>query len=393
MPLTDTRIKNLKPKNTKPGRYGVADSHGLTLFVYDKGTKTWIHRFRYKGKAQTMTLGHYPALSLLNARQERDDNLLLLSQGVNPKEYKSKDLDSGVTFLDVFNKWHTHKSDEWSDNHALRTKQRADRHLIPFVGNRLIESIDTRIIIDTLLEIQKKGRIDTLSKVKGIVNGVFRYAIGLRLINTNPARDLPSDIFKSPKKKNYATVTDPKDIAVLLNKLSKFSGSYQVEKALELAPYIFLRPGELVGLKWDEVDFNDKIIRIDGGRMKMKKSHLVPMSNQVFSLLHNMKEQVDFGSDFIFPSPRNNKEHITTASLLSAIRGQGIDKNTFTTHSFRSMASTRLNEMGIRSDAIEVQLAHKDSNKIRGTYNHAQYLDERKDMMQIWSDYINSLKR
>jgi len=391
--LTNTKVKNLKPRTTKSGRYGEADSNGLTIYIYDKGSKTWVHRYRHNSKSQTMTLGHYPSMSLLDARQVRDANKQLINQGINPKKHKAKESQSGKTFSDIFKLWHTRRSDEWSDNYVLRVQQRAERHLLPFIGNTLIESIETADIIDILMLIDKRGNQDTLSKVKGIASNVFKYAVGIGIIKVNPVRDMSTDIFTKRKKENYPTITDPKEIGELLRKIDSYSGSYQVEKALWLAPYLFLRPVELVEMEWNEVDMDDRIIRIRGERMKMKKPHLVPMSKQVYNFFNELKK-VNFDSKFVFPTPVKNKNQpITTAALLQAIRKQGIKKDEFTTHSFRSMASTRLNEMtGVMGDAVEMQLAHRDSNTIRDIYNHAQYLDKRKDMMQQWSDYLDKLK-
>jgi len=388
--LNDTLIKNLKPKEKL---YRKADSNGLAIEVAVSGSKIWRYRYRFNNKATMIALGHYPAMKLLDARQARDANRQLLIQGINPKKHKAKASQSGKTFYDVFKLWHTRRSNEWSDNYILRTQQRAERHLLPFIGNSPIESIETADIIDVLMPIDKRGNLDTRSKVKGIASNVFNFAVAMRLIKANPVRIMSKDIFTNNKKENYPTITNPKEIGKLLRKINSYSGSYQVEKALWLAPHLFLRPVELVEMEWSEVDMDDRIIRIRGERMKMKKPHLVPMSKQVCNFFNELKK-VNFDSEFVFSTPVKNKNQpITTAALLQAIRKQGIKKDVFTTHSFRSMASTRLNEMkGIRGDAVEMQLAHRDSDTIRDTYNHAQYLEERKEMMQIWSDYLDKLK-
>jgi integrase len=388
--LNDTILRNLKPKEKL---YRKADSNGLAIEVAVSGSKIWRYRYRFNKKATMITLGHYPAMKLLDARQARDTNRQLLVQGINPKKHKAKESQSGKTFSDIFTVWHALRSDEWSDDYSLRVHQRAERHLLPFIGNSPMEGIETADIVDALMPIDKRGGLDTLSKVKGIASNVFKYAVGMGIIKVNPVRDMPTDIFTKNKKKNYPTITDPKEIRELLRKIDSYSGSYQVEKALWLAPYLFLRPGELVEMEWNEVDLNDRIIRIKGERMKMKKPHLVPMSRQVYEFFDNFR-QVNFNSEFVFPTPIKNKDKpITTAALLSALRRQGIKEDVFTTHSFRSMASTRLNEMtGVRGDTVEMQLAHRDSNTIRDVYNHAHYLEERIDMMQIWSDYLDKLK-
>ena len=207
-----------------------------------------------------------------------------------------------------------------------------------------------------LLQIQDKGLLDTLQKIKVIANGVFSHSVGMGIITVNPVRDLPNDIFQKKPTKHHATITDPKEIGLLLNMLDKHIGSDEVNAALKIAPHVFLRPGELTGLLWSEVDFEARLIQINAERMKTNKVHLVPMSTQVFTTLKNLS-QINTGSNYVFPTPRNKNASITTNALLVAIRSLGIDKFTFTTHGFRQMAAIRLHELGYRNDVIEVQLA------------------------------------
>ncbi len=388
--LNDTQIRNLKPIHKL---YRVADSHGLCLEINPSGSKIWRHRYRWNGKATMMSLGDYPFVSLLSARQARDENKQLLKQGINPKRHKLESHSSSshvTTFKDMFYSWHNNKKDEWSVGYAEDTIQRADCYLFPLIGNMPIDEVTPPVMRKLLLQIQDKGVLDTLYKVKGIASRVFSYSVGMGVIAVNPVRDLPSDIFKKKPNNNYATITEPKEIGWLLNMLENHKGSYEVKSALAIAPHVFLRPSELTGLLWKEVDFEERLIRIGEERMKMKRMHLVPMSSQVFTTLMNLR-QIDRGSNYVFPSPRNTNAPITTNSLLAAIRTLGINTDTFTTHGFRHMASTRLNELGFRGDVIEMQLAHAQSN-VRAVYNHAQYLEERRDMMQKWADYLDKLK-
>jgi integrase len=385
--LTDTQIRNLKPKDKL---YRKTDSHGLTLEITVSGSKIWLQRYRYNNKPTMMTLGHYPEMSLLDARQARDANKQLLKQNINPKDNKNKLTLSGLDFNEAFLQWHGKNT--WSEDYSKDVSQRAGCHLLPFIGNNPIEGITTPDMIKVLKRLEDVNKLDTLDKIRGIASRVFSYAVGMGYITVNPVRDLPKDIFKQKQQKNYATITDPKEIGWLLRTIDGHKGSWQVRSALLLIPHVFLRPGELVKMTWDEVDFNDKLIRIKGDRMKMKLEHLVPMSKQVFSTLKDLS-QIQTNSKFVFPTPRNKNDGITTSALLVSLRSLGIDTDTFTTHGYRSMASTRLNEMGLNGDAVEMQLSHRDANKIRNTYNHAQYLDDRKDMMQVWSDYLDKLKR
>jgi len=388
--LTDAEVKNLKPEKKL---YRKADSHGLAIEVAISGSKIWVHRYRYQGKPTMITLGHYPIMSLLDARQARDINKQLLNEGLNPKDSKKqvKSDNTSVTFKDMFLQWHNNKKDEWSSNYADDVKQRAECYLMPFIGNKSVSEISAPEMLNILLKIQDKGVLDTLQKIKSIASRVFSYSVGMGVISVNPIRDLPSDVFKKKPNKHYATITDPQEIGQLLRILDCHKGSYQVKAALSIAPYVFLRPIELTELTWDEIDFKDKLIRINGKRMKMKKNHLIPMCPQVFNILKELS-CIDTNSDFVFPSPRNKNKGITTNSLLAAIRSLGIGAEQFTTHGFRHMASTRLNELGFRDDVIERQLAHTDSNKVRATYNHAEHLEDRRIMMNEWGDYLDSLK-
>ena len=211
------------------------------------------------------------------------------------------------------------------------------------------------------------------------------------IITVNPVIDLPNDIFQKKPTKHHATITDPKEIGLLLNMLDKHIGSDEVNAALTIAPHVFLRPGELTGLLWSEVDFEARLIHINAERMKTNKVHLVPMSTQVFTTLKNLS-QINTGSNYVFPTPRNKNASITTNALLVAIRSLGIDKFTFTTHGFRQMAAIRLHELGYRTDVIEVQLAITKSSIITPAYNNSNLIEERRTMMQEWSDHLIELK-
>ena len=388
--LDDTQVRNLRPKHKL---YRVSDSHGLCIEINPNGSKLWRHRYRFNNKATMKALGTYPEVSLLDARQARDRNKQLL-KGLNPKRPKIdsyRDNPDEISFKGMFFNWLNNKKDEWTPGYAEDILQRANSYLLPIIGKMPIDEISSPIMLKLLLEIQDKGLLDTLQKVKGIANGVFSHSVGMGIITVNPVRDLPNDIFKKKPIKHHATITDPKEIGLLLHMLDKHIGSDEVNAALTIAPHVFLRPGELTGLLWSEVDFQARLIRINAERMKMKKVHLVPMSNQVLITLKNLS-QIDTGSDYVFPTPRNKNASITTNALLVAIRSLGIDKFTFTTHGFRHMASIRLNELGYRADIIELQLAHSKSNTVRAAYNHSNHIEERRTMMQEWSDHLAKLK-
>ena len=389
--LNDAQVRNFTLRDKL---YRVSDSHGLCIEINPNGSKLWRHRYRFNNKATMMSLGTYPEVSLLDARQSRDRNKQLLKKGLNPKIKKINNYSDNpdeISFKGMFFNWFNNKKDDWTRGYAEDTLQRANLYLLPIIGKMPIDKINLPDMLKLLLEIQEKGLLDTLQKVKGIANGVFSHSVGMGIISVNPVRDLPNDIFKRKPKKHLATITDPKEIGLLLNMLENHIGSDEVNAALTIAPHVFLRPGELAGLLWSEVDFHTRLISINSERMKMKKVHLVPMSNQVLTTLKNLS-QIDTGSDYVFPTPRNKNASITTNALLVAIRSLGIDKFTFTTHGFRLMASTRLNELGYRADIIELQLAHTKPNILRVAYNHEYNLEERRTMMQEWSDYLEKIK-
>ena len=387
--LTDTKIRNLKRKNKL---YRIADSQGLTLEINPNGSKLWRHRYRFNNRATMMSLGPYPLVSLLEARQARDKNKQLLLKGVNPKQIKDelKPRNKAI-FEEMFLKWINKNKNQWSIGYVEDTIQRSNNYLMPKLGKLPIEDIKSSEIRNLLLKIQDTGKLDMLKKVRSILNGIFKYSVGMDIIKINPVRDLPNDIFEKKAEKHYATITDPKEIPWLLDKLEQHEGTYEVRAALVMAPHVFLRPSELTGLLWNEVDFEDKLIRINKERMKIKRPHLVPMSYQVFKSLQNLRN-VNIDSDYVFPTNRNKNKPITPDSLRLALRRVGIGKDKMTPHGFRSMASTRLNELSYSSDLIEIQLSHLPANKVRAAYNHAEYLNERRLMMQEWSDYLDKLQ-
>jgi integrase len=393
--LTNTEVKNLKIKTII---YYAKDSHGLRLQVNPCGSKIWQHRFRIKeegklkGKIRN-AISEYPETSLQDAREWRDANKRLLKQGIiPPKVYNSitNDNQNKSTFKDLFDMWYANQKDGWTYDYAIDTQQRVDKHLLPLLGYKPITEINTKTMRDLLLGIQEKGTIDTLYKVKSIASRIFNYSIGMEISEINPVSNLPNDIFKKKLEKHYASVTEPKEIKWLLVMLKDVNSSLPVKIALDLAPHLLLRPEELAGLKWSEIDFKDRIIRISAERMKIKKkAHLIPMSNKVIEILTILRN-ANLDSTFCFPSARSKSRHITTSSLRLAIRSAGIDKETFTTHGFRHMGSTRLHELGYNKDVIESQLAHEIGG-VRGVYNQAQYLEDRKVMMEDWSNYLDNL--
>lgn len=388
--LTDAKIRNAKPKNKE---YRIADSNGLAIAIKTSGSKLWRYRYRWQNKATMLSLGSYPEVSLFEARRKRDELRSLLKLNINPKSFKHAEIESGITFKKAFDHWHKSQSSSWTSSYANDTIKRAEKYLIKYIGNKPIKDISSRDIKTILLDLNDRDLLDTLEKIRGIAKRVFTYAVGMDWIEINPARDIPLDIFKKKKNNHYATITNPKDIGKLLNAIDMYKGSREVWTALNIAPHVFLRPSELSGLRWSEIDGENQLIRIHPSRMKTRQEHIVPISRQVGDMLFMLRGYPDLEEekDFVFPGRSFNRS-ITADSLRVAIRSLGYTTEQFTTHGFRHMASTRLNEMGYRGDLIERQLAHRETNNVRAVYNHADYLEERREMMQSWSDYLDDLR-
>ena len=386
--LTDTKVKNLKPRNKV---YRLLDHQGLYIEVAVSGSKSWVHRYTLNKRPTMTVIGHYPTMSLSEARQIKDKNKGLMKQGIDPQQHKKDQINADATFKKMFFEWHQFKKDDWSADYADDVAQRAGKYLLPYIGNAPVSTLDAQTMLKLFKRIERKGVIDTLQKIRSIASRVFRYCVGLNVIKFDPTRDLSTEIFKRKKTKHYATITDPKEIGGLLRAIENYKWSYAVGTALQLAPHVFLRPGELVGLTWDEIDFDNRLIRIDASRMKMKRAHLVPISDQVLSILKDLY-LIDVGSKYLFPSPRSTSRHITPDSIRAGLRSLGFTNDEITTHGFRHMASTQLNELGFNGDVIERQLAHCESNKVRAAYNRSKLLPDRTVMMQKWSDYLDRLK-
>ena len=389
--LNDTQIRNLKPKEKL---YRVTDALRLSIEINPNGTKIWRFIFRWEGKYSMLSLGQYPDTSLREARQLRDEYKQALRNGIHPQLHKSKRNGSTnqkqSTFQEVYEMWYGNQKDGWTYDYAIDTQQRVAKHLLPLLGHMPITEINTKMMRDLLLGIQDKGTIDMLYKIKSIASRIFSYSIGMELSEINPVSNLSNDIFKKKVEKHYASITEPKKIKWLLTILKDLNSSMPVRIALDLAPHLLLRPEELAGLEWSEIDFKDRIIRIPAQRMKVKKkAHLIPMSNHVIEVLTMLRNE-NLNSTYCFPSARSKKRHITADSLRIAIRSAGIDKETFTTHGFRHMGSTRLHELGYNKDVIESQLAHEIGG-VRGIYNQAEYLEDRKVMMENWSQWLVNL--
>ena len=396
--LTDIQIKNAKPQDKD---YPISDFGNLSIVIKTTGSKIWQHRFSIypngKRKEVIRRGGEYPSMSIKDARAWRDSNKELISQGITPpKKYeKLKQVATDkATFNDIFGNWlHTMKKIKgWSDDYATDTQQRANMYLLPKLGKLPIEDITIHIVRDLLMEIQDTGKLDTVDKVKGIVTRVLGHGVSRGVMEINVALSLSPDLFVKKKDKHYAHAKTPQELKEILLKLREVKSKQSVRTALTLLPHLLLRPKEVVELKWEYFDFNEKMIIIPAEAMKIKKKiHHVPLSNTTFLIFRNLKS-MSLDSPYCFPSPTNRNKAIAPESLNKSMRSVGISKEQFTAHGNRHTAATIIGNHlpNIRSEVVDAQLHHTISG-VSGIYNQADYLDERKIMMKDWSNYLDNL--
>jgi len=393
MPLSQVKCKNAKPK---PRTYRLFDEKGLYLEVTPKGQKWWRFKYRFNGKEKRISLGVFPEIGLKEARDSRDDARQQLRNNVDPSAIrKARKLSNARandnSFEILAREWHAKQSSVWSKSYADDVLQRLERNAFPIIGQTPIHEISTAEILDMLRRMEKRGIRETTYRIRAISSQIFRYAIVTGRAEHDPAADLIGSL--TPRKRNhFATITDPNKIGQLLRAINEYEGAIATKVALRLAPYVFVRPGELRRAEWSEIDFDDSLWRIPADKMKKGIAHVVPLATQAISLLKVIHEFTGNGR-YIFPSIRTPLRPMSENTINAALRRLGYEKDEMTGHGFRSMASTRLNEMGWSSDMIERQLAHTEKNVARGAYNFAEYLSERRRMMQTWANFLDNLEQ
>jgi integrase len=395
MYLTTKTIENAKKEDEE---YFLKDGGGLRVAVKPTGSKTFQHRIRVKvdgkWKEKIRTLGRFPQYSLKEARDWRDKNNEYKAKGILPPtnyDTINQVSDGVITFKDVYEKWFDkQKNGDWKPSYALDVQQRTEMYILPPLAYKDINAIDTKMLIDLLLKIDLEGKYDTREKIQSLLTRIHKYAVGMGWAKSNPAREISSDLFTKKEKKHFAHPENLKDVKLVMSLIPQAIGSKSVTTALNLAPYMFLRPSELAGLRWSEFDWEDKSIKIPKERMKVhNKPHIVPMSSHLIEVFTELKDS-NLDSTLCFPSPVKKGRSITTNAILTSMRSVGVDKELSTVHGFRHMAVTILNEKGYNGDAIELQVSHAIPG-VRGRYNHAKYLKQRKPMMEDWSQFLLNL--
>jgi integrase len=388
--LTDVAIRNAKPAD-KP--YKLSDYKGLYLLVSPAG-KYWRFNYRYLGKQKTLAVGVYPDTSLEDARGRRDEARALLAKDIDPSLMKratkqAKQHANENTFQAIALEWHVKQSTTWAESTAHNIKRCLEADIFPWLGNRPIMAITAPELLAVLRKIESRGAHEKAQRTREYVGRVFRYAIQTGRAERDPSGDLRGAL-TPVKAKHHASITDPKAIGELLRAINGFQGHFVTKCALQLAPLVFVRPGELRHAEWNEIDFDKKEWRIPAHKMKMREQHIVPLSNQAIEILQAIQPLTGSGK-YVFPSVRSTNRPMSENTINAALRRMGYDKDEMTGHGFRSMASTLLHEHGWAHEVIERQLAHAERNKISAAYNHAQHLPERRKMMWWWTDFLHKL--
>jgi integrase len=396
MPLTVLDIKQAKPAD-KP--YRLYDEKGMYLEVSPSGGKLFRLKYRVDGKEKRLALGGYPDTSLAEAREKRDEARKLVAQGIDPsaerQEAKRQRAEANQAAADTFEavtrEWMTREQERVAEVTANKNRWLFETFLFPEIGGLPLAAITPRVLLDALRKIEAAGKQETARRAKIKAGQVFRFAILEGKVDNDPTAALRGAI-KRVKHKHHAAITDPAKIGQLLRDIDGFTGQPVTHAALKLAPLVFVRPGELRGADWSEIDFDGAMWRIPAARMKMRADHLVPLSAQAIAILRDLHPLTGHGR-YVFPSLRGASRQMSENTVNIALRGLGYDGDTMTGHGFRAMASSRLNEMGWDERAIERQLAHAEPNEVKGAYNYAaKYLEDRKRMMQAWADYLDGLR-
>ena len=393
MKLTDNQCKHTPPPDK--GVKQLSDGGGLYLQIDAKGRRYWRIKYTYNQKQHTQHLGIYPAMPLKAARMERDKIKLLLSQGINPKTHQEQQQRAEQkritnTFEHVARKWHTTKAEkgDWKPAHATRVLRQIELYLIPPLGSQSIADIEPLDILHAIQNVEHTGKIATANKVYDIAHAIFSFAARMKLCPYNAAAELKPEL-QQAKATPYRHVTDTSELTALLQAIDGYTGSPQVKVLLQLAPLVFARPSELRLLKWADIDFQAACYHKAAHEMKNGIAHIVPLSRQALALLSSLKP-VTGHYEYVFHNKAAGNPLSEAAARKALSRIGWLDKVTL--HGFRHTASTLLHEQQYSSDWIERQLAHKDPNTTRASYNFAKHLEQRRQMMQEWADFLDSLK-
>ncbi|MDE9249658.1 tyrosine-type recombinase/integrase [Klebsiella pneumoniae] len=404
MSLTDAKIRTLKPSD-KP--FKVSDSHGLYLLVKPGGSRHWYLKYRINGKESRIALGAYPAVSLSDARQQREGVRKMLALNINPVQQRAAERGSRTpdkVFKNVALAWHK-SNRKWSQNTADRLLASLNNHIFPVIGNLPVSELKPRHFIDLLKRIEEKGLLEVASRTRQHLSNIMRHAVHQGLIDTNPAANL-GGVTTPPVRRHYPALPLER-LPELLERIGAYHQGRELTRlAVLLMLHVFIRSSELRFARWSEIDFTNRVwtitatrepiigVRYSGRGAKMRMSHIVPLSEQSIAILKQIKD-ITGNNELIFPGDHNPYKPMCENTVNKALRVMGYDtKKDICGHGFRAMACSALMESGLwAKDAVERQMSHQERNTVRMAYIHkAEHLEARKAMMQWWSDYLEACR-
>lgn len=390
MPLTHTIINKLTPSEkctpSRPDKH--SDSDGLQLWVRHTGNKVWVSAYRWQGKQHSLTLGKYPVITLQQARQRNLEIKQMIHDGINPKEKRKEKIaeQNGSRLFDtIAQAWYADRKTFLASSTFNRNYSAYMRDVKPVIGHKLIDDITSPDILTIGKSIEARGANEMARRIMAEVGQIFKHAIRIGVATSNPAADLSAAI-KPHKTKNHSRITS-KELPKLLRDIDDYTGHITVKLGLWFLCYTFVRTNEIRFMEWSEIDWKDNTWRIPANKMKMDRPHIVPLAPQVIVILQQIRE-LNFSEQYVFYNPSTRKPYSQNA-FINALYQMGY-KYKMTGHGFRGLASTTLHEQGFMHEAIELQLAHEQENKISKAYNGAQHLEYRRDMMNQWADYIDN---
>jgi integrase len=392
MPMTDTKARNAKPKDKQ---YKIFDGDGLFLLISPSGGKWWRFKYRFEGKEKLLSLGTYPEVGLAKARDRREKARRLVADGIDPSQerqaQKAAKADAENTFEAVAREWHLKFTPSWSPKHADTIISRLENNVFPWIGTRPIFEIGAPEILMVLRRIESRGALETAHRVRSICGQVFRFAIATGRAERDHTADLRGAL-PPAKPKHLAAITDPDRVGGLLRAIDGYEGSFVTKCALRLAPLLFVRPGELRQMEWAEIDLEAAEWSIPAEKMKTGQPHLVPLARQAVVILKELQPLTGDGR-YAFPSARTTKRPMSNNAVLGALRRMGFEKSETTGHGLRATARTLLDEvLHFPVEYIEHQLAHAVKDPLGRAYNRTKHIEERRQMMQHWANYLDGLK-
>jgi len=387
MSLSDAKVRNAKPR-AKP--YKLADNEGLFLLIMPSGSKYWRLKYFVAGKEKLLALGVYPEITLVEARERRAQARKVLANGADPAEKRKEAkqlarLRNANTFEIAAREWFETRKHEWASTSARLFLARLEMHILPKLGQRPIAEITAPEVLAMLRAVEARGTLETAKRIMQMSGQIFMYAIATGRVERNPVPDLRGAL-KTPVVKHHSFLS-AKELPDYLSRLAAYDGSPHTTLALRLLLLTFVRTNELRSARWAEIDWDRAEWRIPAERMKMRELHIVPLSKQAIGVLRELEKHTG-NREYLFPNEQKPTGFMSENTMLFALYRMGYHSRT-TGHGFRSTASTILNEHGFKADVIERQLAHSERNAVRAAYNYAQYLPERRKMMQWWADYLD----